>query len=70
MAEEVGDVLFMASKIAQMSGTDPEEALHSACDKFDRRFRAVEEAADKPLSACSEAELLALWEKAKRQDPS
>ena len=70
VAEEVGDVLFMASKIAQMSGTDPEEALHSACDKFDRRFRAVEEAADKPLSACSEAELLALWEKAKRQDPS
>ena len=70
VAEEVGDVLFMASKSAQMSGTDPEEALHSACDKFDRRFRAVEEAADKPLSACSEAELLALWEKAKRQDPS
>ena len=34
----------MAAKIAQMSGVDPEDALHRACDKFDRRFRAVEEA--------------------------
>ena len=49
---------------------DPEDALHRACDKFDRRFRAVEEAADKPLSECSEAELLALWDRAKAQDPS
>ena len=30
----------------------------------------VEEAADKPLSECSEAELLALWDRAKAQDPS
>ena len=59
--EELGDALFMAAKIAQMSGVDPEDALHRACDKFDRRFRAVEEAADKPLPECGEAELLALW---------
>ena len=50
--EELGDTLFMAAKIAQMSGVDPEDALHRACDKFDRRFRAVEEAADKPLPEC------------------
>ena len=68
--EELGDTLFMAAKVAQMSGLDPEDALHRACDKFDRRFRAVEEAADKPLSECSEAELLALWDRAKAQDPS
>ena len=81
--EEVGDALFIAAKIAQMSGVDPEEALHCACDKFDRRFRAVEESADKPLAECteeeladkplsdySEPELVALWKAAKAQDPS
>ena len=68
--EEVGDALFMAAKIAQMSGVDPEDALHRACDKFDRRFRTVEETADKPLADCSQAELLALWNDAKSHDPS
>ena len=44
--EEVGDALFIAAKIAQMSGVDPEDALHRACDKFDTRFRKVEQQAD------------------------
>ena len=70
MREELGDTLFMAAKVAQMSGLDPEDALHRACDKFDRRFRAVEETADKPLADCSQAELLALWNDAKSHDPS
>lgn len=65
--EEVGDVLFIASKIAQLSGVDPEDALHRACDKFDARFRLVEEAADKPLTACTEEELVRLWESAKKK---
>ena len=68
--EEVGDTLFMAAKLAQMSGVDPEEALHRACDKFERRFRVVEEAADRPLSEYSEAGLLALWNAAKSKDLS
>lgn len=63
--EELGDLLFVAAKIAQMSGVDPEESLHRACDKFDRRFRRVEESADKPLSEYTEQELIALWERAK-----
>jgi len=65
--EEVGDVLFIAAKVAQMSGVDPEDALHRDCDKFDIRFRLVEEAADKPISSCTEEELLALWNRAKEQ---
>ena len=65
--EEVGDALFIAAKIAQLSGVDPEDALHRACDKFDRRFRLVEEASDKPLADCTEAELVRLWEDAKAQ---
>lgn len=63
--EEVGDVLFAAAKVAQMSGVDPEDALHCSCDKFDIRFRAAEAAADRPLEAYSEAELVALWKAAK-----
>lgn len=65
--EEVGDTLFITSKIAQMSGVDPEDALHCACDKFDQRFRRVEASADKPFSDYTEAELVALWEDAKRE---
>ena len=68
--EELGDVLFMAAKIGQMTGTDPEDALHRSCDKFDSRFRSVEESADKPLSDCGEAELLALWREAKTKEKS
>ena len=65
--EEAGDALFILSKIAQLSGVDPEDALHRACDKFDARFRLVEAAADKPLADCSETELVALWEDAKHK---
>ena len=65
LREELGDVLFVAAKIAQRSGVDPEDALHRACDKFDTRFRRVEESVDKPLAECSEEELLTLWRKAK-----
>lgn len=66
--EEVGDVLFVAAKIARDHGVDPEEALHRACEKFAGRFRLVEErSGDKPLSERSEAELLTLWTEAKRE---
>lgn len=65
LREELGDTLFATAKLAQMSGVDPEDALHRACDKFDRRFRLVEEGAERPLSELTEAELLALWRAAK-----
>lgn len=63
--EEIGDALFILCKIAQMSGVDPEDALHRSCDKFQTRFRGVTEQADKPLSKYTEAELISLWECAK-----
>ena len=63
--EEIGDVLFIAAKMAQMCGVDPEDALHRDCDKFNVRFRMAEELADRPLSDYSEAELVALWQSAK-----
>ncbi|NLL46541.1 MAG: nucleoside triphosphate pyrophosphohydrolase [Clostridiales bacterium] len=40
--EELGDLLFSAVNVARFTKTDPEEALHSACEKFTRRFRYIE----------------------------
>jgi len=67
--EELGDALFILSKIAQMTGVDPEEALHLACDKFDRRFRKVEVMAECPLDSLSQEELISLWNRAKALEP-
>ena len=42
VAEELGDVLFAAVKAARFAGVDPEDALNAACEKFIRRYGAVE----------------------------
>ena len=68
-AEELGDVLFSAVCVAAMAQEDPEMALHSACEKFIRRFTAMEQAAGaqgRCLDACQPAEQLSLWEAAKQ----
>jgi MazG family protein len=69
LQEEVGDVLFMAAKIARDNGIDPEAALHRSCEKFARRFRAVEAGAgETPLAELSTEQLLSLWEQAKQSE--
>ena len=68
--EELGDALFILCKIAQMSGVDPEDALHRACDKFQTRFRRVTERADRPLEDYTEAEKISLWQQAKEESSS
>ena len=65
--EELGDTLFAAAKVCQMTGADPEDALHRACDKYADTFRKVETLADKPLAEYTEEELVALWKAAKAQ---
>ena len=57
--------------MARYVKTDPEEALSQACDKFARRFRAVEEAAQaqaRRLEDMTLAEMDALWDKVKAQE--
>ncbi len=66
--EEVGDVLFIAAKVAQRHGVDPEEALHASCDKFARRFRFAEEHASAGLESLTPEEKLALWKRAKQTE--
>jgi len=43
--EELGDVLFSVVNTARFAGVDPEVALHKSCEKFIRRYRAMEEEA-------------------------
>ena len=68
VAEEVGDLLFIAVNVARLTGVDPESALKAANRKFRRRFRHVEERlrADgrKPADSSLE-EMDRLWDEAK-----
>ena len=69
--EELGDVLFSAVCLAAQSQKDPEKALHGACEKFIRRFTAMEQAAEaqgRSLAQYTPAEQLALWQAAKHCD--
>ena len=68
--EELGDVLFAAVNAGRYRDVDPEAALSSACEKFIRRFRAVERAAaqqGQDVSQLPLQELTALWNAAKEQ---
>ncbi|GAC1346083.1 MAG: nucleoside triphosphate pyrophosphohydrolase [Acetobacteraceae bacterium] len=42
LADEVGDILFVAANLARKLGLDPEACLRQANAKFSRRFRQVE----------------------------
>jgi tetrapyrrole methylase family protein/MazG family protein len=68
VAEEVGDLLFVAVNVARLTGVDPESALKAANRKFRRRFRHIEERlrADgrKPADSTLE-EMDRLWDEAK-----
>lgn len=68
MEEELGDLLFVTVKAGRFLGLDSELALHAACEKFIRRFRAVEALADKPLQELDVPALEALWRQAKEQE--
>ena len=69
--EELGDVLFSAVCVAAKAEIDPEMALHRACEKFIRRFAAMEQAADaqgRSLDTYTPSEQLALWKEAKQRE--
>ena len=70
-ADEVGDLLFTIVNLARKLKVDPEQALRSTCDKFQRRFTHMEaSAADKgvDLSAMDLQDMEALWRLAKRDE--
>jgi ATP diphosphatase len=65
-AAELGDLLFSVVNYARHLDVDPETALREASARFEKRFRKVEEIADKPLKNMDIDALEALWQKAKR----
>lgn len=69
VTEELGDLLFAAVKVARFAGIDPEQAAHAACEKFIRRFAAMEAAAADsgvPLEQRPLAQMQPLWQQAKQ----
>lgn len=64
--DEMGDLLFSAVNLSRRLGIDPEQALRAAGDRFDRRFRAIEEAGDP--SGMTLEEMDAHWERAKGEE--
>ncbi len=70
IADEVGDLLFVAANVARFLGVDPETALTRSNRKFERRFRYLESAIKRQgreLKDASLQEMDALWEEAKKQ---
>ncbi len=71
VAEEVGDLLFVAVNVARLAGVDPESALKAANRKFRRRFQFIEERlraeGRKPADSTLE-EMDRLWNEAKSRE--
>jgi ATP diphosphatase len=71
IAEEFGDLLFVAANVARHLQVDPEGALRAANQKFVRRFRRIEEllAAEgrTPRDSTLE-EMDRLWDRAKAEE--
>jgi tetrapyrrole methylase family protein/MazG family protein len=70
-ARELGDLLFVLVNVARRWGVDPEGALQRASDRFEERFRHIEDSLARrglrPQDA-SLAEMEELWEEAKRRE--
>jgi ATP diphosphatase len=67
---ELGDVLHAVSQLARKLKVDPEAALRGTNQRFDTRFRNVEQQAaldDVALAALSLDELEARWQQAKKR---
>jgi len=64
--EEAGDFLFAAVNLVRAWGIAPEDALRAANDKFERRFRGMEQLAGGSLSGLDLYAQEELWQQVKR----
>jgi len=71
LADELGDILFVAANLARKLGLDPETCLQHSNQKFTRRFNAVEQrlaaAGQTPADATLEA-MKAHWAAVKKSE--
>jgi len=68
IADEIGDLIFVAVNLARKLGADAEEALRRTNAKFERRFRFIEQELEKRGKMPAEStleEMDALWNAAK-----
>ena len=68
LTDELGDVLFACANLARHLGVDPETALRGTNDKFEIRFRQMEDflkVNNKALADIDAAEMERLWQRAK-----
>lgn len=71
LAEEIGDVYFSLAQLCRHLDLDPEVVALDANRKFLRRFKRLEELAQKKgkaVAASSREELEALWQAVKQQE--
>ncbi len=69
LSEELGDLMLAAANIPRFIGTNPEEVLRRACDKFIARFANLERLAATrglDLKAMSPEQVESLWQEAKK----
>ena len=69
--EEIGDLLFVVANLARHADADPEACLIAANAKFERRFKAIEQALEAEGRSAKEAnldEMEALWQAVKRRE--
>ena len=69
--EEIGDLLFVVANLARHVDADPEGCLHAANAKFERRFKAIEQALEAQSRTTKDAtldEMEALWQAVKRTE--
>ncbi len=69
VAGEIGDLLFAVGNLARHLKADPEQALRTTNEKFERRFAHIEDALAKQGRTAKDAtleEMDALWDEAKR----
>ena len=70
-ADELGDILFTVVNLARKQGIDAETALRGTCEKFRRRWSAMEGFAgedDREVAGMTLAEQEALWQRAKERE--
>ncbi len=67
---EFGDLLFTLVNVARFARIHPETALRAATQKFEKRFKAMENVLkqqDDELASLSQVQIDQLWEDAKKQ---
>ena len=68
MEEELGDILFACAHLGNFLGINPEVALQIANNKFERRFRLLEESLQgRDIKEFSIDELEEIWNEIKRK---